>query len=341
MILNVRGKICLYQDSILAIFIFDTFMMLKKRSVNNEFISAPWCLNGHVHTILCSLLFKSSAGSYERINIDTPDGDFLTLDLYLSAEHRGVVLLLHGLEGHSRRYYITRLAGHLKYRGFSVVALNYRSCGGEMNRRKKFYHSGETEDLETAIRWINEQFQGIPLHAAGFSLGASSLLNFLRENGKDHTITSAVAISTPFELKKGSLNLENGFNRVYSHRFLATLREKLNRKKRVHPDLPDFMGNTLYEFDDRITGPIHGFEGADHYYESCSAAFFMDKIKTPLLVIHSKEDPLCPFRFTPLNAIEKNSFIEACFTERGGHVGFWSLPPGWLNRSVADYFLEF
>lgn len=303
--------------------------------------SAPWCFNGHAHTILCSLLFQSPTLHSEKLKIDTPDDDFLEIDVVNNGRGKPVAVLFHGLEGHSRRFYITQLAEHLTERGFSTVALNFRSCGSSMNRQRKFYHSGETDDLATVFKWVQQNFRGSDIFAAGFSLGGSALLNFLKKYNRDHPLRAASVISTPFELKKGSLNLEVGFNRLYSILFLQTLVRKLQEKQTKFPDLPAFEGSTLYDFDDQVTGPIHGFEGADHYYHQCSSAYFMDKIHTDTLVINSREDPMCPFKWTPLKQIENNPKITASFPKKGGHVGFWSLPNGWVNQEIGDYFSDF
>lgn len=313
-------------------------MNLEKPSV---FKSAPWCFNGHAHTILCSLLFESPNLHSEKLTIDTPDDDFLEIDVVNRGADKPVVAIFHGLEGHSRRFYITQLAEHLITRGFSVVAVNFRSCGSKMNRQRKFYHSGETDDLETVFTWIQKHFPTSTMFAAGFSLGGSALLNFLKKHGTNHPLRAISSISTPFELKKGSLNLEVGFNRFYSILFLQTLRRKLTEKRAKFSDLPPFKGSTLYEFDDQVTGPVHGFNGAEDYYCNCSSAFFIDQIKTNTLIIHSRQDPMCPFKWTPVQQIKQNANITARFTDRGGHVGFWSLPSGWVNQQIGDYFSEF
>lgn len=307
---------------------------------SHAFKPAPWCVNGHGHTILCSLLFTSPAVHYEREIIKTPDDDFLEIDIIEKDNNSPVVVLFHGLEGNSKRYYITRLAQNLSERGFSVVAVNFRSCGSKINLNKRFYHSGETEDLKLVFEWTASFFPNSPMFAAGFSLGASAILNFLKKHNTNHPVDAAAVISTPFELRKGSLNLEKGINRIYSLQFLKTLVEKLNQKRKIFPDLPEFSGSTLYEFDDQITAPIHGFKDADDYYRSCSSSFFMDRINTNSLIIHSKQDPMCPFKWTPVGSITKNPSLTSSFTDHGGHVGFWSLPPGWLNNTVARYFEE-
>lgn len=305
----------------------------------NGFTSVPWCTNGHIHTILCSLLIRSPEVPVEYIRIETPDDDFLELDVTVVNESSPVAILFHGLEGHSQRFYIKQLTEHLTERNYTVVAVNFRSCGGTMNHRKKFYHSGETDDLHTVFQWVESTFPNAGFYAAvGFSLGASALLNYLNKHGKHHLLDKTAVISTPFDLKKGSLNLEKGFNRLYTKSFLITLEQKLREKRKIYPDLPAFNGSTLYAFDDQVTAPVHGFESADHYYQSCSSAFFMDKIETDSLVIHSREDPLCPFRWTPVSDIGNNPALTTSFPERGGHVGFWSMPSGWLNKIIGDYF---
>lgn len=306
-----------------------------------DFKSAPWCFNGHAHTVLCSLVFDSPNLHSEKIRIDTPDDDFLEVDVVNRGNGRPVVVLFHGLEGNSRRFYITQLAEHLTARGFSVVAMNFRSCGSEMNNQRRFYHSGETEDLETLFAWVQKTFTASEIYAAGFSLGGSALLNFLKKNGKHHPLRAVATISTPFDLKNGSLNLEKGFNRIYSILFLQTLAQKLEKKQQQFTDLPSFKGSTLYEFDDQVTGPIHGFENAEDYYYRCSSGFFIDQIQTETLVIHSQQDPMCPFKWTPVEEIKKNPKFTAHFPRKGGHVGFWSMPNGWLNRKIGDYFCSF
>ena len=307
----------------------------------NRYRSAPWCFNGHAHTVLCSLIFRSPELPSERVIIETPDDDFLEADIVRQSDSNPVVVLFHGLEGNSKRFYITRLAEQLMEDGFNVVAVNFRSCGDKLNKQRRFYHSGETKDLHTVFNYVRNQFPNSRIFSAGFSLGASALLNYLDQYGTDHILESVAVISTPFDLKKGSLNLEKGLNRLYSRLFLQTLVEKLNQKRRIFPELPKFNGNTLYDFDDQVTAPIHGFEDADDYYYQCSSYRFMETIATPVMVIHSEQDPMCPFRWTPADQIRANPNIDAVFTKTGGHVGFWSRPEGWLNRKVADYFIRF
>lgn len=303
-----------------------------------DFKPAPWCINGHIHTICASLFFKPALAEFERCKIDTPDGDFLNLDIIHTSAKAPVLILLHGLEGSSGRYYIQNLAHRMAFFGYNIVAMNFRSCGGEMNRTRRFYHSGEYEDLQTVCRWIQTRYPESVQVAAGFSLGGSVLLNYLDHYSDESLIQAFTAVSVPFDLYRGSINLQNGFNRLYDYQFVVPLRKKLYQKRKIFSDLPVFNGSTLFEFDDQVTAPVHGFNDANDYYNQCSSAYFLDRITTPGLLIHSREDPLCPFDYIPVDDICQNPNLTACFTERGGHVGYWSMPPGWMERTISRYF---
>jgi predicted alpha/beta-fold hydrolase len=315
--------------------------MMETVFPEKNFKSVPWCFNGHFHTVLCSIVMSAPDLDSERVEIDTPDDDFLELDVLGRDSKRPVAVLFHGLEGHSKRYYIARLAKEISDRNFNVVLVNFRGCGDKINRKKRFYHSGEIEDVETILSWVRQQYPNVPLFTAGFSLGSSVLLNYLKAHGTHHPISGNVGISTPFELKKGCENLDKGLNKLYSKRFLVMLEDKLERKRDAHPDLPIYTGKSLYDFDNQVTAPIHGFLDADDYYQKCSSYYFMDQIKTESLIIHSKADPMTPFKWAPIREIRDNSKLFSCFPNEGGHVGFWSKPQGWLEKTVADFFESF
>jgi len=336
---------------------------------STPFRSAPWCFNGHAHTILCSRLFSSPILPAQRIEIPTPDGDVLDLEwipttqtnpttqgVWVDADRSQpdcvpgrsrtpVAILLHGLEGNANRYYIRRLADMLLLDGFDVAALHFRSCSGRMNQVRRFYHSGETEDLATLIRWILHLSPDRPIYLAGFSLGASVILNFLAKadssSAELHAVQAFAAVSAPFDLKAGSEAMNRGFAQLYQVRFLRSLEKKLQEKRKRYPDLPVFRGNTLYEFDDQVTAALHGFESADDYYHQCSSGRFIDRIRTPGLVLHSKEDPICPFETVPAPTLQEMPYLECVFPDKGGHVGFWSMPAGWQEELVSRYFKRF
>ena len=132
--------------------------------------------NKHINTCFPTLFRKINI-EYKRERIDTPDGDFLDLDWIKNGNDKAIVLC-HGLEGSSRSKYIQGAARYFSERGWDVLAINYRGCSGEMNRKLTFYHMGYTEDLETTLKETS-QYKKVAL--VGFSLGANLVLKYLGE----------------------------------------------------------------------------------------------------------------------------------------------------------------
>ena len=83
---------------------------------------------------------------------------------------------------------------------------------------------------------------------------------------------------------------------------------------------------TLYDFDDAVTAPVHGFGGADDYYARSSSIRYLSLIRVPTLLLSASDDPFLPAEV--LGAVRKvaaeNELIEVEFPARGGHVGFVS-----------------
>ena len=97
----------------------------------SRYTAPPGLADAHLNPIW-PVLFRPRPrlpADLRRIRIDTPDGDFLDLDLHpcASGAPRGLAVLSHGLEGNSRRKYILGLAQLLTARGFQVLAWNMRS----------------------------------------------------------------------------------------------------------------------------------------------------------------------------------------------------------------------
>ena len=68
-------------------------------------------------------------------------------------------------------------------------------------------------------------------------------------------------------LARGAGDIQRGFARVYQAHFLRSLKRKTFEKLSRFPDIADparVAGvRTLYDFDDLVTGPLHGFAGAE------------------------------------------------------------------------------
>ena len=73
--------------------------------VNSNYKGHYLLRGSHLETIYPSLTRKVSPLVYDAIEIDTPDNDFLQLDLYRNDSDK-LVIISHGPEGNSRRPYM-------------------------------------------------------------------------------------------------------------------------------------------------------------------------------------------------------------------------------------------
>lgn len=326
---------------------------LPAHALPPAFQPAPWAANPHVQTLAGKYLRPEPDLLLARERWETPDGDFLDVD-FLPDPGGPVVLVLHGLEGHTRRRYMLNTFRVLGDAGFACVGLNFRSCSGEPNRTPRAYHSGETQDLGFVLGRLRARFPERPLGVVGFSLGGNMLLKYLGERGTGAPPAAApgplpdaaVALSVPYDLAAGAdLLARTLMGRVYNRYFLGSLLEKARAKTHLLADRLDLDAlwrvRTLRAFDDLLTAPLHGFRDADHYYAESSAQAYLHAIRTPTLLLHAQDDPFLPAECIPHRAMEENSWLHPVVTDRGGHVGFIHggirRPGFWAEAGVARF----
>lgn len=291
----------------------------------NDYLPKFWFRNGHIQSILPAKLRKVTDIEFTRERIETPDDDFLDLD-WCTTDQKKLVIISHGLEGHSRRSYVMGIAKAFKTINFDVLAWNYRGCSGEINRQFRFYHNGTIDDLELVVQHALAQgYKEIVL--AGFSMGGNMTLLYLGKNGKalHPEIKGAVTFSVPLDLADCSLTLEKKSNLIYMKYFLKTLREKVYAKKVQYPDKMNVEGikkiKNFREFDSRYTAPIHGFKDAFDYWEKCSSLPYLPNIQVPTLIVNAQNDPFLGQKCYPTQA-QLNCNITFEMPLYGGHVGF-------------------
>lgn len=306
--------------------------MAESTYTPRPFRPAWWLPGPHAQTLGARLLRGRDGVAYRRWRVETPDGDFLDLDVSLPPTRSGpdtpLVVVLHGLEGCSRSGYVLEICRLLRGRGMGAVAMNFRSRSGEPNRRPGSYHAGISGDLALVLDHLRARRPEAPLAAVGFSLGGNVLLKYLGERGEDarDLLRAAVAVSVPLDLSRSADRMETGVGRVYSRFFLTSLVRSARAKARRFPEAldPDRLGRirTIREFDDAVTAPLHGFRGAEHYYEASSSGPLLERIRVPTLLLQARDDPIIPEAAIPWRSLRANPWLVDGVTDHGGHVGF-------------------
>lgn len=318
-------------------------------SENRQFKPAWWLPSSHLQTLwptFCRSDIKNLP--LERERLELPDGDFIDLDWLGKNKTGPLVIILHGFEGSIESHYAKGMLKQIDSCGWRGVFMHFRGCSGEPNRLPRGYHSGETHDVAYVAQVLLNREPNTCMAAIGYSLGGNVLLKWLGETGAESPLKAAIAISVPFELHKAAQRIQKGFSRIYQWYFLKCLRERLSHKfQQVPPPIdPTFLSEaqTICDFDDAYTAPLHGFSGVDEYYNTASSRQYLHSIRVPTLVLHAKDDPFMTEDVIPSDN-ELSSFVKLEITEAGGHVGFvsghfpWS-PHYWLEERAPEFLQE-
>lgn len=322
--------------------------------MSTTFKPAWWLPGPHLQTLWNPLCRQPPRLQRRRERLWLADGDFLDLDWHGRHDPKApLVLVLHGLTGSSSSRYVLGVQRALAARGWASAALNWRGCSGEPNLLARGYHSGASEDLAETLRHLRAQRPMAPLYAVGYSLGGNVLLKHLGESGGASQLQGAVAVSVPFRLDQCADRLGLGLSRIYQTHFMNQMVAYVKTKQRLfaHQGMADRLATleqlgpldgmrSFWDFDGRITAPLHGFRDAQDYYRRSSSRYFLGRIQTPTLIIQAADDPFV-FRHSLPQTAELPACIQFELHAQGGHVGFvdgspWR-PGYYLERRIPQW----
>jgi len=296
---------------------------------------APWWLpGGNLQTIYAAKLARRYTGSeptWSRERWDTPDGDFVDVDWRATNNSGDVPLLVmfHGLEGSSSSHYAQAFAQETSQRGWNMVVPHFRGCSGEINWAPRAYHSGDFEEIGWMLSRLRQRHRG-PLFAVGISLGGNALMRWAGEMGQaaSQFANAIAAVCSPIDLTASGHAIDAGINKLmYARMFLGTMKPRAMQKLQQFPGLFDpqklMAADSLYQFDQVFTAPLHGFRNTDDYWARASAKPGLSLVKVPALVLNAQNDPFVPAQSLPVPALVSP---DVCLWQprQGGHVGFVS-----------------
>lgn len=301
--------------------------------LHSQFKPAWWLRGAHAQTLWSSIVRLKPRLEIEWQRVELSDGDFI--DLAWSGPKEGkTVLILHGLEGSVNSVYASGLMRELNQRGYRACLMHFRGCSYQPNRLPQWYHSGQSEDPQRILDFLNDQMDIAVYAAVGFSLGGNVLLKWLGEQGSAMPLQRAAVMSVPFRLDHAAQRMNQGFSRLYQRKLIGIMRQSYKDKfanilSPLNIDIDSL--DTFWQFDDQVTSPLHGFKGVDDYYKRASCRQFIRQIRVPTLILHAADDPFM-YSHTPPRSDELPDNVWLELTEHGGHVGFISgVIPGMAN----------
>jgi predicted alpha/beta-fold hydrolase len=310
---------------------------------STDFKPAWWLRSPHLQTLWPVFFKKRHELDLLPEQVELDDGDFIDL-CWSKKDSEKTVLILHGLEGDINSHYINGIIHQLQRAGYRPVLMHFRGCSGRINRLARAYHSGETGDLATIVEHVRKVTGYYPYAAIGYSLGGNVLLKWLGETSENNPLKKAVAVSVPFRLHDAAARLQLGVSKIYREHLLKSLRRTYIKKfKKIKSpiDVDVEQLKSFWDYDDKVTAPLHGFDGAQDYYDSCSSRQYLSGISVPTRIIHSVDDPFM-FDTTAPAVDELSPDIDLLLTSGGGHVGFVSgtspfRPVYWCEDRTVEF----
>ena len=141
-----------------------------------EFVPHRWLSNGHAMTIAAAFVprkFRLPEAEQRLFRVD-PYSQLLGLCHWQvgKLKQTPVIVTVHGLEGSADSNYAKGIAEKAFHRGFHVVRMNQRNCGGTEKLTPTLYNSGMSGDYRAVLEELaGDGFERV--FFAGYSMGGN------------------------------------------------------------------------------------------------------------------------------------------------------------------------
>jgi uncharacterized protein len=257
------------------------------------------------------------------------------------------IVLVHGLEGCADSHYMRGIAAKAYQRGFNVVRMNQRTCGGTEHLTPTLYNSGLSSDYRGIVRELATVDRLTHIWLAGYSMGGNLVLKAAGEmGGTVPALAGAVAVCPNIDPTLCVAALEQPRNWIYHQHFLSRLKARMKRKAGLFPGKWDLraMGSikTISQFDDYYTARDGGYRDGADYYDRAGARHVLSRIAVPTLLITAQDDPFIPYALFTRPELSENQRITLLAPRHGGHCGFFGPSRNgedlyWAENRIVEF----
>ncbi|CAH1415363.1 unnamed protein product [Lactuca virosa] len=312
------------------------------------------CSNTHLETVFAHFFRSKPDVRYRRECLRTKDNGAVALD-WVAGDDRNLspnsptLILLPGLTGGSGDGYVRHMLVRARKKGWRVVVFNSRGCGHSPVTTPQFYSASFLGDMNEVVAHVSSRFPEANLYAAGWSLGANILVNYMGQESGSCPLSGGVSLCNPFDLVIADEDFQKGFNKVYDKSLSSSLQKIFKRHALLFEELEGDYNipaaascRSIREFDESLTRVSFGFKSVHDYYSKSGSSGSIKDVAKPLLCIQAENDPIAPARGIPRQAIKENSKCMLIVTPQGGHLGWIGgdeAPFGapWTDPIVMDF----
>ncbi len=322
--------------------------------VPSTFAPPRWLRSPHLQSVLSSSplralharrRLRATGAVHQPLLLDAGDGVRLQgiHSARPDAPARALAVLLHGWEGSADSNYMRLTAARLLQRGYAVFRLNFRDHGGSHHLNEGLFHSNRIDEVVHAVGDIARRWPGLPMLAAGYSLGGNFALRLgLRAQAAGLPLLRVAAICPVLDPARTMAQMEAGLP-LYLRYFERKWRRSLSRKRQLFPRAHDFGDDVLRLRLRALTEWMvlrhTDFATLDEYFDGYSVAGErLRQLPIPADVLMSADDPVIPLQEFQALAGYPNLRVE--LAAHGGHCGFIERASldGYAERWVAERF---
>lgn len=259
---------------------------------------------------------------------------------------RGMVLLLHGWEGHSHTPTLLATTDALARAGYDVFRLNLRDHGPDLQVNRLALNRGIflgtlIEETAAAVRCAALLARGKPVHIVGGSMGGSFALRLALAHAADPIphLQSVIAICPAVNPSRAmhAIDRFQPYRAFFRRRWLLSLLQK----SALFPDLYDLNPmrelHTVWAMTEWLIPRFSPYADAEDYFDHYRVlASDYERITVKTTVIAAEDDYVIPVQ--DFYAIPKLPRVDVRIFRTGGHMGFVDVLPyrQWLPRAVLD-----
>ncbi|KAF4690527.1 Phospholipase abhd3 [Perkinsus olseni] len=298
----------------------------------------PYLFNAHLRTLILHVLMYGSPPPQGLQRRWFPvEGQHIALDVLLpKGSPKGVVLLLHGLNGDTNEPYVIDMYKACQGRGFIGCGMLGRGLAGSPfnGGPRDTFSPGRISDVLAVVKMLHS-CTSLPVYLVGWSLGGVIAANLVARLWEMFDSKCAVELWHPilaFELKRSLL-------------------WRMVSLTGYEPEPKDwyYTCNDLLQVEAAVGAPAHGFDSVWDYYRAMSAddEGKCRDIAVPTLIVHAVDDPVMHVDLAGPKyddgRDDSSQCLFAVITSSGGHLGFpqgwtpWTTGFGWISDTALDF----
>lgn len=272
----------------------------------------------------------------ETYLLTATDGLHLQYYHWRVAEPKAVILLLHGLGGHARKY--DDVAHYFQQHKMATIAPDLRGHGHSGGKRGHTPDYGQLmRDVEDVFGAVRKEYSLAPCFLMGHSYGGNIALNFTLRKQPD--IAGLILSSTWLRLTVDNRSIRALAQEIWNKikpgpsEKPKTQASLITRDKEMHAQ---YVADPLIHAEASATLLFHTTRAAEWAFRHCA------QLSTNVLVMHGTDDPITDYNASIKLArkIGKNATLKIWphklheLLHEQGRAEIWEFVIGWIDERL-------